>query len=76
MTGAEVDPSALVQCHAGGDWDELSAADRRENLLGVIYELRVSSVYTLPTGKRIRVVTEADRGVTIVLLSAEHRTEE
>lgn len=74
LARAGVDPSSLVGRHTGGIWDELSAADRRENLFGVIYDLQVSSVYTLPTGERIHVITEADRSSTVVMLSEEQQT--
>ena len=76
LARAGIELSSLVGRHVRGDWDELSAADRRENLFGVIYDLRVSSVYTLPTGERVYVVTEADRSITTVLLSEEHRAGE
>ena len=64
--------SALVFLarHALGDWGNLDATDRATNDAAVRQGGRVLSEYTLSTGERLWVVTEA--GQTTLLLPAEY----
>ncbi len=58
--------------HATGDWGELDAEDKRENDQSVREGYRILSAYTLPTGTRIWIITEADRTSTTFLLPEEY----
>jgi hypothetical protein len=56
----------LLSRHAGGDWGDLDAHDRRENECGVREGSRIFSAYDTPRG-RAWVITESDRSSTCVL---------
>lgn len=58
--------------HAAGDWGEVGPEDREENELSVREGFRVLSAYTLKTGVKIWIITEADRSATTVLLPEEY----
>jgi hypothetical protein len=58
--------------HASGDWGEVRGADWEENELSVREGFRVLSAYTLGTGVKVWVITEADRTVTTILLPEEY----
>jgi hypothetical protein len=58
--------------HLTGDWGELSEADKAENELSVREGFRILSAYTLSSGVKIWVITEADRSVTTFLLPDEY----
>jgi hypothetical protein len=58
--------------HVTGDWGEVDKRDERLNNLALKNECRIFSVYTLLTGKKIWIVTEADRSVTTVLLPQDY----
>lgn len=62
----------LVNRHARHDWGELCPEDREQNNLAIQSGARVLSNYRLPDGKRIWIVTEADRSVTTVLLPEDY----
>lgn len=66
------DPMAFVQRHQAGDWGEVNDEDRQENEYSVPRGLRILSAYTLRTGVRIWVITEADRSATTLLLPKEY----
>jgi hypothetical protein len=63
---------ALLQRHASGDWGELDAHDRRANETALRTGERLLSAYTLGAGRRVWVITEADRSATTVLLPEEY----
>jgi hypothetical protein len=65
-------PTSFLARHVSGDWGELDEHDRQENEFSVANGYRILSAYTLPTGTRIWIVTEADRSVTTVLLPSEY----
>jgi hypothetical protein len=72
-TAANTFALALVARHARGDWGTLDAHDTRANVLAVnLGTLRVFSVYILPTGVKVWVITEADRSSTTILLPEEY----
>lgn len=54
--------------HQHGDWGDLDEEDKKENEFSVLHNLRILSAYTLKTGVKIWVITEADRSVTTILL--------
>jgi hypothetical protein len=65
-------PDEFLDCHAAGNWGEVNAADWEENELSVREGFRVLSAYTLSTGVRIWIITEADRSATSILLPEEY----
>jgi hypothetical protein len=69
---ADEEPLRFLARHVTGDWGELDEHDRRENEFSVEHGLRILSAYTLSTGTRIWVITEADRSVTTLLLPSEY----
>ncbi len=58
--------------HQSGDWGEVSSDDAAENELSVEKGFRIISAYTLNSGVKIWVITEADRSATTVLLPSEY----
>jgi hypothetical protein len=66
------DPSELLTRHGSGDWGELDEEDQKENELSVREGFRILSAYTLETGVKVWVITEADRSATTLLLLAEY----
>ena len=65
-------PLTYIARHARGDWGDVSAEDAAENELSIAQGFRILSAYTLKTGDRIYVITEADRSATTVLLRDEY----
>ena len=66
------DPFAYLVRHIGGNWGDVDEHDRKENELSLRHGLRLLSVYTLSTGIKFWVITEADRSVTTFLLPSEY----
>jgi hypothetical protein len=66
------DPIGLLARHVSGDWGDLDDHDRAENELSVANGFRILSAYTLSTGTRIWIITEADRSATTLLLPSEY----
>ena len=64
--------SELFHRHQAGDWGEVDEHDRQENELSLREGFRLMSVYTLPNGVKLWVITEWDRSVTTVLLPDEY----
>lgn len=58
--------------HQQGDWGELDEEDKNENEFSILHHLRILSAYTLKTGVKIWIITEADRSVTTILLPEEY----
>ena len=50
----------------------LSEKDKQENELSVRNALRILSAYTLTTGTKIWIITEADRSATTLLLPEDY----
>jgi hypothetical protein len=55
-----------------GDWGDLSLEDIREKELRLQHDWRTLSAYTLRTGVKFWIITEADRSVTTFLLPDEY----
>ena len=72
MRQAEQQPSELLHRHLIGDWGDLDDADKRENVLSVKRGHRILSAYTLATGEKVWVITEASREATTILLPSEY----
>ncbi|MEM8666160.1 MAG: hypothetical protein AAGG48_01500 [Planctomycetota bacterium] len=69
---AEATPLPFLIRHASGDWGDVPEEDAELNNEAVRDFLRVLSSYTLHTGQRICVITEADRSSTKILLPGEY----
>ena len=65
-------PLAFLERHLAGDWGELDEHDTRENELSLQHGWRLLSSYTLNTGVKFWIITEADRSVTTFLLPDEY----
>ncbi len=68
----EPKPWIYFHRHLSGDWGDLGDEDKAENDLSVKQGFRILSAYTLTTGIRIWVITEADRSATTFLLPEEY----
>jgi hypothetical protein len=67
----DIDAAArLIRRHVTGDWGELDAHDRQVNQENLRRGWRLMSVYTLPGGQRVWIIT--DQGVTTILLPDEY----
>jgi hypothetical protein len=69
---AGTDPTDLLARHHIGDWGELDAHDRGENTKSLKHGWRLLSSYPLPTGRKVWVITEADRSSTCLLMPEEY----
>jgi hypothetical protein len=58
--------------HANGNWGEVDEHDRKANEYALGHGLRVLSAYTLSSGEKTWVITEADRSTTTILLPEEY----
>ena len=58
--------------HLSGDWGDVDAEDARENELSLKRGWRLLSAYTLKSGTKIWVITEANRSSTCLLLPEEY----
>jgi hypothetical protein len=67
-----VDASHLLQRHESGDWGDLSPEDFIQNEKALAQGMSVLSVYTLPTGARVWVITAWNRRLTTLLLPSEY----
>lgn len=52
--------------HIAGDWGAVSDNDKQQNDLSIASGLRLLSIYRLPDGTRIIVITEWDRSNTTI----------
>jgi hypothetical protein len=64
--------TSYLRRHSGGDWGELDERDLRENQLSLRRGFRLLSAYTLRSGIKIWIITEADRSSTTILLPDEY----
>jgi hypothetical protein len=65
-------PLTFLQRHLAGDWGDLDEHDTRENELSLQHGWRILSAYTLSTGVKIWIITEATRESTTILLPSEY----
>ncbi len=65
------DPFSYLARHATGDWGVLCSQDQRENERSLRHGWRVLSSYPVG-GRRVWVITEADRSATTLLLPEEY----
>lgn len=62
----------IVARHGQGDWGVIDEEDQRANDHDLATGGRLLSAYTLPTGVKVWVITEADRSSTTILLPEEY----
>jgi hypothetical protein len=65
-------PGDFLRRHASGDWGDLCEEDRKENEFSLLHGFRLLSSYTLSSGTKIWVISEADRSATTILLPEEY----
>jgi hypothetical protein len=65
-------PEFFLAKHLAGDWGEVGAEDWRANDEALRHGDRLLSAYKTLKGVRLWVITEADRGSTVVLLPEEY----
>jgi len=65
-------PLPLLERHVSGDWGEVPPEDAKENEYSLEHGFRIISAYTLSTGVKVWIITEADRSSTCILLPEEH----
>ncbi len=58
--------------HATGDWGEICDEDKEVNAGALEHGMRLMSIYRLPDGEKIWIITEWDRSVTTVLFPHEY----
>lgn len=58
--------------HASGDWGGLDEQDKKENECSIDKYLRLFSSYDYADGRKIWIITEADRSVTTILFPDEY----
>jgi hypothetical protein len=71
LQSAELEAMTLVRRHHGGDWGDLCKEDIQANEAAIREGHRILSAYTV-AGKKVYVITEANRSVTTVLLASEY----
>lgn len=72
MTEAGTNGFEYLAWHVRGDWGDLDEADMLENDLSIREGFRILSAYTLSTGVKIWIITEANRSTTTFLLPEEY----
>lgn len=58
--------------HQTGDWAEMDQEQRAQNWLAYLNDLRIVSTHKTLDGKKVWIITEADRSVTTILLPEEY----
>jgi hypothetical protein len=61
-----------IQRHQAGDWGDVPEEDRKKNEASLKQGLRLLSAYRSAQGAIFRIITEADRSVTTVLLPEDY----
>ena len=64
--------SVFLNRHNGGDWGDICHDDKNLNDAAIDEGDRLLSEYKTRLGKRIWIITEADRSVTTILLPEEY----
>jgi hypothetical protein len=65
-------PLTYLTRHLAGDWGDIDEHDRRENELCLQHGWRILSCYTMSSGVRFWIITEADRAPSCFLLPEEY----
>lgn len=69
---ADENPFPYIVRHATGDFGDVDAEDAQLNRDAIMNGDRVLSAYTLSSGEKIWIITEADRSVTTILLPSDY----
>jgi hypothetical protein len=72
MAASGQTPDFFLAKHLAGDWGEVGAEDWRANDEALLHGDRPLLAYKTLKGVRLWVITEADRGSTVVLLPEEY----
>jgi hypothetical protein len=72
LADAGQSPLDFLRRHQHGEWGDLTEEDKMENEFSVRHNFRILSAYTLTTGVKIWVITEANRSATTILLPEEY----
>jgi hypothetical protein len=72
MLMSGVDPQTLLLRHVSGDWGDLGEDDRKANDAAVLDGTRILSAYALGAGRKVWLITEADRSASTFLLPSEY----
>jgi hypothetical protein len=72
IKAANTGAATLLTRHMGGDWGDVPPEDARANERALENRARILSAYTLSTGVKVWVLTEADRSSTCILLPEEY----
>lgn len=72
LATAEAAANSLLLRHQAGDWGEVCDDDARANESALAGGERLLSAYTLVTGIKLWVITEADRSATTIMLPDEY----
>lgn len=67
-----IDLSPYMRRHHCGDWGDLCDEDKQANEEALEQGFRILSCYQVGGGRRIYIITEADRSSTCVLLPEEY----
>jgi hypothetical protein len=67
-----IDLASYMRRHHCGDWGDLCDEDKQANEEALKLGLRILSHYKLGGGRRIYIITEADRSSTCILLPEEY----
>ena len=72
LTEAQTSAWELLSRHVSGDFGEVDAEDWQANLDAIKDDARILSAFTLKTGERLWVITEADRSSSCILRPDEY----
>jgi hypothetical protein len=72
LDSAGQSPFEFIARHVRGDWGDCTPEDATENDLSVNHCSRIFSVYHTRDGRKLWVITEADRCATTVLLPSDY----
>ena len=67
-----IDLNQYMRRHHCGDWGDLCDEDKKSNEEALKFGFRLLSCYKVGGGKRIYIITEADRSSTCILLPEEY----
>ncbi len=69
LVEAQEDPKTFVYRHIQGDWGDVGPEEWARNEYAVTHGGRLVSVYHTRHGRELRLVTEANRYATTILIS-------
>ena len=72
LAQARQHPGEFLSRHLNGDWGDLCEEDRQANAEALEQNLRLLSSYQTRTGRKLWIITEADRSATTILLPEDY----